>query len=465
MISTPHGQKDIPRALLMAILIYTLIFIAYTFINHYTFGTQAYDTGIYIQSLWTTANDEGFFYNTPEAQGLGWELPSKSHFGVHFQPILLLLVPLYKVFPHAELLFFVHTLALALAAIPLYKLAYAVLDDKKMSLIVAVGYLINPAIHGINRYDFHPVSLVVPFIFLTMLYWERKDYKKAFLVAGFVLLAKEDAGLVLISIGLFYILLNLKWANLTKPHKLVQTYIKEINLILLGALWIVLSIFIVIPYFGGHGYSFGFYTLKVHYPQLAKQLIFIHLASVVFLPVLCPQLFLATLPLWAELVLSPAYGMLKIGYHYPYMLTPMLFLISIYSLRTYKIPWRYVASIMIMSFLLFSPLVNLSKSPDVAGVSFSALIKRAETNWELYKALHEELKEYSSFDGKLVVQDNVFPHLANNPNVYLLREHNIDDAQLILVCPAFRDLYTRYYIPLILNMSNVINICPGFIDS
>ncbi|BAA30242.1 DUF2079 domain-containing protein [Pyrococcus horikoshii] len=445
----------IPKALTLLFIVYMVVFGSYSVLKCLTFRIQAYDTGIYMQSLWTAAEGK-LFYNTPEAQGLGWELPSSSHFGVHFQPILFFLIPIYKLFPYPETLLLLETLAMAIAIFPLYALAYEILNDERKSLLISLLYLMNPAIHGINRYDFHPVAFAIPPIFLLMYYWVKGEYKKGFLISILVLLVKEDAGLILISLGIAFTLQNIANVNFLG---IIKRNIKNINLMLLGMLWITLSVFVIIPFFGKHSYSYHFYSLQVHFPNLALWMITINLMAFAFLPLLKPKLLLATLPLWLELILSPMYGMVKIGYHYPYMLVPMLALISIYALKEVNISSKIILGISLSSMVLFSPLINLSNSPDVAGARYHQLVKDYIENKEKYKCLLQEIQKYKDFKGKLVVQDRIFPYLASNENVYLLRGVNIEDSDIILFYPGFQDLYSKYYAPIIRDLNKAIFLC------
>ncbi|WP_461863634.1 DUF2079 domain-containing protein [Thermococcus sp.] len=445
----------IPKALILLFILYTTVFMSYSIIKCLSFGFQAYDTGIYVQSLWTTATGEGFFYNTPEAQGLGWEHPSPTHFGVHFQPILFFLVPIYRLFPYVETLLILETLALATAVFPLYFLSFQVLRDKQKSLVISILYLINPALHGINRYDFHPVAFAVPLSFLLMYYWEKENYRHASIIASLILLVKEDSGLILIAIGLLYILKDFAW----NPRTFMKKHLKNLNLILLGILWITISLFIVIPYFSHHKYSYAFYSGKIYFPTLIGWLILINLMSFAFLPLLKPKLLLSTLPLWLELILSPMYGMVKIGYHYPYMLIPMLTLVSIYSLKDFHVKLKPLLGIGIISMILFSPVIDLGKIPAVTNASYTQLLENYFKNHEKYSCIMEEIKEYKAFKGKLVVQDHLFPYLANNRDIYLLRGMNIQDADLIIIYPGFHDVYTQHYYPLIANSTKIKLIC------
>ncbi|MEX2752111.1 MAG: DUF2079 domain-containing protein, partial [Candidatus Freyarchaeota archaeon] len=83
-------EKRATGILAGALVVYTLVFSYFTVLKYYTFDTFAGDLGIFEQSLWSTLQYGFFLYNTPE---LG------VHFKTHFDPILLLFLPFYSVYP------------------------------------------------------------------------------------------------------------------------------------------------------------------------------------------------------------------------------------------------------------------------------------------------------------------------------------------------------------------------------
>ncbi|MCJ7469449.1 DUF2079 domain-containing protein, partial [Candidatus Bathyarchaeota archaeon] len=78
----------------LAIGVYTLTFSYFTIMKHYEFRSYAWDLGIFNQSFWTTLYEGRFFYNNVELL----VNPSGSFFGIHFSPILFLILPIYAVY-------------------------------------------------------------------------------------------------------------------------------------------------------------------------------------------------------------------------------------------------------------------------------------------------------------------------------------------------------------------------------
>jgi len=120
------------------IFTYFLVFSYYTIIKHYAFNTAAYDLGIYEHILWTTINSGTFFQGPPDPV-----CSTGYFFGVHFSPILLIILPIYAIYQSSETLLILQTLILSLGALPLYWIARNELD-KLAGLVFVFLYLLHP---------------------------------------------------------------------------------------------------------------------------------------------------------------------------------------------------------------------------------------------------------------------------------------------------------------------------------
>ncbi|GEM_PF-3471613 len=124
-----------------------------------------------------------------------------SRLGIHVEPILLALVPLYALAPGPEILMLVQVVALAAAAIPLYALAKAASLGPVEALALPALYLLAPAIHNAALADFYPVTLgLFPALMATWALCRRR--RRAGLVfAGLALMVREDFGLWLAALA------------------------------------------------------------------------------------------------------------------------------------------------------------------------------------------------------------------------------------------------------------------------
>jgi len=114
-----RGISVYDLAVLACIAAYSLILSWFTLSKHYSFSTYAWDLGIFDQALWTTVNLNRTFYYTCELH----LVESGSFFGVHFSPVLFLLVPFYYLRQSAETLLVAQSIILGASAYPVYLLS------------------------------------------------------------------------------------------------------------------------------------------------------------------------------------------------------------------------------------------------------------------------------------------------------------------------------------------------------
>ena len=156
-------KVDFQLALLLSFILTYVVFFSYVTISRmFALQTYAYDLGIYNQAIHSTLTGHGFLYYTADLVAN----PSGSVFGVHVTFILLIITPFYGLFAAPQTLLVVQSLALALAAIPVYLLAENKLQSKNLALVFSSVFLLSPALMGINWYDFHPEAFIVlPMLF------------------------------------------------------------------------------------------------------------------------------------------------------------------------------------------------------------------------------------------------------------------------------------------------------------
>ncbi len=187
--------------LALAVLIYALVFSILTINRYAAFEARSQDMGNLNQAIWNLAHGNGFRFTNYEG--------ITSRLSLHVEPILLLIAPLYRLFPQVETLLILQATVVALGAVPLFALARYKLASEWAALAFALAFLLNPAMQGANWYEFHPVTLA-PTLLMAAFY---------FLVTGrtgwfalFAVLAagcKEEIGLLVFMMG-FYALVALR---------------------------------------------------------------------------------------------------------------------------------------------------------------------------------------------------------------------------------------------------------------
>jgi len=169
--------------------------------RHNRFNSTGYDLAIKEQVIWNTAHGR-FFRSSFEVE---------NYFGDHFQPVMLALIPLYLLFPTPVLLLVVQTVALGVGAIPLYRVARRQLDSDWQAVVLAVTYLLYPALGFVNRFDFHPEVLAVPAFLFAYDALERGKTTSASLWLLIPLLSKENLGFSVAAVGLYAAFVRRRW--------------------------------------------------------------------------------------------------------------------------------------------------------------------------------------------------------------------------------------------------------------
>jgi uncharacterized membrane protein len=154
----------------------------------------SFDLAVYDNLVWNTSH--GRFLASSLVRG-------GTHMSAHFDPLLVLLAPLYRLAPHAETLLIFQSAWLGSAAIPLFLLSRRVLGVGWIAVVFAGAFLLHPALHGINLYEFHSLALVVPLLVWSVYFLERGSWWGYWVVLSLILLTREDMALLACGIGLY----------------------------------------------------------------------------------------------------------------------------------------------------------------------------------------------------------------------------------------------------------------------
>jgi uncharacterized membrane protein len=177
----------------VAIFWYFWTFARLTIEVHQGYGTSAFDIGVFDQGTWLLSQ-----FKNPEVTITGRNL-----FGDHTSYILFFVAPLYWIFPKPETLLVVQALVMALGAVPIYLVGLKRLGGP-MAAVMAITYLLHPALAASNMENYHPDSFMALFVALA-LYAAIEDKRRLFVVSIVLcLLVKEDAILIVLPICAWY---------------------------------------------------------------------------------------------------------------------------------------------------------------------------------------------------------------------------------------------------------------------
>ena len=188
----------LPRVLLsVAVGAFAAGMSALSVLQQRAFETGRFDVGNLTQVVWSTAN--GRFLEMTDVHG-----EQISRLGAHFDPIVVVLVPLWWIWPSPELLLVVQAVAVALGAVPVYLLAQKHLGGDRAGLAFAIVYLLYPPTQWLVVDDFHPVAFATPLLLAAIWFLDENRLLPFAVCAGAACLTKEQIGLVVAMLGLWY---------------------------------------------------------------------------------------------------------------------------------------------------------------------------------------------------------------------------------------------------------------------
>ncbi len=332
-------EKNVWLKIWGLVLVYTCLFSALDLLRHFSYTQNSNDVAAFDQSLWYFIHGNGF-YNSIEAM---------NHLGVHASPILVLLAPLYALFPSPVTLIISQCLACALG-IPLVFLIAKQVINEKAGLAFAVLFALYHPLHGVSWDILNELCYVIPPLFLLFYGFLARNSLLLWMGALLSLLCKEEIGFI---VGFFGIFLSLY--GLREQRKKIIFH--GIGLMIVGFGWTFWALSVLIPHFRGGPYRY--FTVEDRYLDfgqsigtilyhiithpfhviktiLTRQKIFYCLelvAPLAFVPLAAPLFLLIPMPTLLANLLSNAAMMSMVGARYPAALIPFIFIAGIYGTK------------------------------------------------------------------------------------------------------------------------------------
>lgn len=335
--------KTIANAFVLAAsFTYIAVFSWLSIQRHASLHSGGYDLGIFDQVVWNSARGH-LFENSIMVD-------SPSFLGHHFSPILLALVPIYTVWNDPRALLVTQTIALALAALPIYWFARKQIGYG-LACVVLAAYFLYPPLHGVNLFEFHEIALAVPLLAFALFFLLRRLDLPFLVCLVLAMLCKEEVAFTAAAIGLYILFIQRR-----------RTF--GLALTLASLAWGLAVVQFIIPSFhdasGGSGYFFTYLygylgssvseivTTAVTQPGLVLQHLFVApkieyvlqlLVPLAFLPLLGPEIFALSLPTLAIILISDYPFAYSIRYQYSAALIPFLFFATVVGLGR-LLHWR-----------------------------------------------------------------------------------------------------------------------------
>ena len=180
-------------------------------LNRYFSFYASFDQGIFNQVFWN--NLHGLFFQSSLSSSLSTnvvhasEVPTVFYhrLGQHFTPALLLWTPIYALFPNAATLAVLLVTLITAGGLMLYVLARQYLEPQ-LAVAIAGSYYAANAVIGPTLCNFHDISQIPLFIFTLLLAMEKRWWWLFWLMAGLIVLVREDAGVSLFGVGVYMVL-------------------------------------------------------------------------------------------------------------------------------------------------------------------------------------------------------------------------------------------------------------------
>jgi uncharacterized membrane protein len=138
-----------------------------------------------------------------DIRGAGFNL-----LGDHFQPIVALIAPFFRLFPSAATLLVAQTLLVALSVFPVSRLAREKLGTGP-GRAIAIAYGLSWGLQQMIEFDFHEVAFAVPLLAFSLSALARGQLRAGVWWALPLVFAKEDQGFTVAAIGLYLIIAGL----------------------------------------------------------------------------------------------------------------------------------------------------------------------------------------------------------------------------------------------------------------
>lgn len=406
--------------LLGCVVLWTGIVSVATISKLHHFGFDAIDLGIYTQ----------VFHDTAQGDLFQFTIHPHSYLGDHFELFILVLAPLFKLWPSPEILLILQALGIALGIIPLWFLARKILSAR-WSWIVVGMYALYPMLFNISFFEFHILPFAIPLLlWLFYLYYSKKFFPFV-LVMLLTLTVREDVALVVTMFGILALIERRSWKWILTP-------------IIVGGAWFITAMKITGYLNQSGGYKFvALYSWLGDTPgEILKTVItkpWLPLGQIVsfnnLLLILGLTLPLAGLPLlrWKyyipialvalQLFLAPFSATINLETHYTSLLIPFIFIALVFALSKQNawqqqalhwlqqlkpLPAVLLIAAIAYSFVTLSPISALYSQPGI------------NREYPAQIGIKQAMVDTVAPAEPVVAGFDVLPQLANRDRIYSL---------------------------------------------
>ncbi len=358
------------RNVVLAMAVYAFLYSVISSLKYLTFNTFAWDLGIYNQVMYSLVNGHGFHYTVEYFIN-----PSGNYMAQHFAPDLLLIAPIYALYPSPITLLVIQSIVVALGAYPIWLIARARGFTPRSSAMLSWAYLLFTPVWGANWYDFHLETFLIAAMLFAVYFWMKHRWILFWASLCVALFTEESAAFFVIFFGITLVLTNLDalLRMFRRPVRFLVEGWMPLVVVVVGTIYFVgvravqhaLNPVIPAPFLGVYEASSNWSILGISNPldplpllglfvhdpgRIWEALIFAFPAKFLYLAFFFVPLLLTPLrriwwlipgvPWFVAILLSNYPPYYTLGYQYSSFLIPWFFVATIRALEPGGLSWK-----------------------------------------------------------------------------------------------------------------------------
>lgn len=426
--------KKYRHEFILGILIcfYIAYFTTASFQRFDNFYAGRFDLGNMDQAVWNTIN--GRIFQTSSDNGD--VIPRLS---THADFILVLISPFYLLWSNPKMLLLMQSAILGFGAVFIYLIARETIGDKRLALIFAFLFLMNPLVQLTNLYDFHAITLATTLLLASFYFLIKKKYLLLTLFLILSAITKEQVWLITSIFGLPLLFQK------TKKIKLLGAGIMLFSL----TIFTFLILYAIPINLGGQHFALSYYSEFGSSPiQVISNIIFspqkiipvifetsrLEYLKNLFIPLgfvsfLSPVFLIFAIPDLLIDLLSNNPQLRQIYYQYSAAITPFVFVSAIFAIKKIikffpKIPKIYIAAYLLI-FTFFSA-YSYGPLPGAKNPNIDMFIEPQKNREVIEKFLSRIPEKYS-----VAATNNLGSHLSQRQTIYTIPV-GVDKADFVL---------------------------------
>jgi uncharacterized membrane protein len=178
------------------------------------FGYDSGGTAVFNNMMWWTIHGKPFFISaltTAEAT------KPVSNLAIHAALFWVFLVPIYWLLPGVYTLLFLQSLALGMAAVPMYLIARRVLQNEAAAVLAATAFILMPPIVSQNVNQIQEPSFLPVVLLFAFYYFIERKFAQFMLCAVLACLNRENVPLAVGMFGLWALGERRDWKWVVSP--------------------------------------------------------------------------------------------------------------------------------------------------------------------------------------------------------------------------------------------------------